>query len=337
MTSRIDLHMHSTASDGTDAPFRLDFLRDRGITFPEEETDALRRFLSAGKPHLGNLMAKYGYAASRAEAIRDVINLCPTGSSRIPAGTAVGAILASGGIPVWAHPLGGEGEKAVGLEQFGAMLGDGYRRSLQDCVKKLDGILSEECSGELHEILRLSGDAGLVGAGTLLRKGIYPGPRHKVNVFPLAASEGEVYPDYIGFTCGSKAHQRTLLESADAYCWKACKALLDNPVCSYRSGLRERNPDGITHWFDLDKRICRKTSTDGTVLEEVTVSHLDIRRFAESVSGFSNLPLDKYIAEGCGGSAGYKAELFGKTFEWDNADFVFEAIEDAFNDLIWSL
>ena len=302
-----------------------------------------------------------------------------------------------------------------------AMLGDGYRRSLQDCVKKLDGVLSEECSGELHEILRLSDDAGLVGAGTLLRKGIYPGPRHKVNVFPLAASEGEVYPDYIGFTCGSKAHQSTVLESAEAYCWKACKALgpdvektvliitdmwrdmtfraefeqdflryalqsnvlflfvmvtqygvqpipflpwdrnelrrlaeayrdsggfeadralqalLDNPVCSYRSGLRERNPDGITHWFDFDKRICRKTSPDGTVLEEVAVSHLDIRRFAESVSGFSDLPLDKYIAEGCDGSAGYKAELFGKTFEWDNADFVFEAIEDAFNDLIWSL
>lgn len=302
-----------------------------------------------------------------------------------------------------------------------AMLGDGYRRSLRDCVKKLDAVLSDECSGELHELLRLSGDTGLVGAGTLLRKGIYPGPRHKVNVFPLAAPEGEIYPDYIGFTCGSKAHQRTVLESAEAYCWKACKALgpdvgktvliitdmwrdmtfraefeqdflryalqgnvlflfvmvtqygaqpipflpwdrgelgrlaeayrdsggfeadralrvlLDNPVCSYRSGLRERNPDGITHRFDLDKRICRKTSPDGTVLEEVGVGHLDIRRFAEAVSGFADLPLAEYIAEGGDGSEGYKAELFGKTFEWNDADGLFEGLEAAFDDLIWSL
>ena len=114
---------------------RLNFLQDRGITFPEAETDALHRLPSAGKPHLGNLMVKYGYAASRVEAIRDGINLCPTGSSRISAETAVRAILASGGIPVWAHPLGGEGEKAVGPAQFTAMLDElsGY------------GILGLEC------------------------------------------------------------------------------------------------------------------------------------------------------------------------------------------------
>ena len=114
---------------------RLNFLRDRGITFPEAETDALHRLPSAGKPHLGNLMVKYGYAASRAEAIRDVINLCPTGSSRISAETAMRAILASGGIPVWAHPLGGEGEKMVGPEQFGMMLDElsGYGLEGLEC------------------------------------------------------------------------------------------------------------------------------------------------------------------------------------------------------------
>lgn len=245
MSSRIDLHMHSTASDGTDTPLRLaerakaagievfaltdhdtvagaellagslpegvafvpgiefscrmdtgkchvlgyrcdtshpafqaairegaalregklnlrlNFLRDRGITFPEEETDALHRLPSAGKPHLGNLMVKYGYAASRAEAIQDVLNLCPTCSSRIQAGTAVGAILASGGIPVWAHPLGGEGEKAIGPEQFGMMLDEltGY------------GILGLECfysKYPLADCERLAGiarDRGLLVSG----------------------------------------------------------------------------------------------------------------------------------------------------------------------------
>ena len=101
---------------------RLEFLRGRGVTFPSEELDGLRRLPSAGKPHLGNLMVRYGYAASLTEAIREVLDLCPSSSSRIPAETAVEAILASGGVPVWAHPLGGEGDKETGLEQFTAML-----------------------------------------------------------------------------------------------------------------------------------------------------------------------------------------------------------------------
>ncbi len=101
---------------------RLDFLRNRGITFPAEELDRLLQIPGVGKPHLGNLMVKYGYAASLTEAIRDIISPCPTPSSRIPAKTAVNAILASGGVPVWAHPLGGEGEKEANLEQFGKML-----------------------------------------------------------------------------------------------------------------------------------------------------------------------------------------------------------------------
>ena len=101
---------------------RLDFLRNRGITFPAEELDRLLQIPGVGKPHLGNLMVKFGYAASRTAATSDIINLCPTPSSRIPAKTAVNAILASGGMPVWAHPLGGEGEKEASLEQFGKML-----------------------------------------------------------------------------------------------------------------------------------------------------------------------------------------------------------------------
>lgn len=133
---------------------RLDFLRERGVRFPEEELEKLRRIPSAGKPHLGNLMVRYGYAASRDEAIREVLNLCPTGSSRIPAETAVGAILASGGVPVWAHPLGGEGERETGPEQFAAMLeelaGYGvmglecfYSRYPMEACERLAGIARE--------------------------------------------------------------------------------------------------------------------------------------------------------------------------------------------------
>lgn len=114
---------------------RLDFLRNRGINFPEEELDKLRQLPSVGKPHLGNLMVQYGYADNRTEAIQNTINLCRTGSSRIPAVTAVSAILASSGVPVWAHPLGGEGEKETGLDQFTAMLDElqGYGLRGMEC------------------------------------------------------------------------------------------------------------------------------------------------------------------------------------------------------------
>lgn len=102
---------------------RLAFLREeRGIQFPEAEIDQLYRMPSAGKPHLANLMVEYGYAVSKEAAIEDTINLCATGDSRIPAEAAVKAILKADGIPVWAHPLGGEGDRPVTQERFKEML-----------------------------------------------------------------------------------------------------------------------------------------------------------------------------------------------------------------------
>lgn len=113
-------------SQGTDLrktklEHRISFLVERGIRFPENELEKLHQLSSVGKPHLGNLMVKYGYAPDKKTAIDQTINLCPTESSRIEAEIAVKAILASGGIPVWAHPLGGEGEKKISSDKFRAM------------------------------------------------------------------------------------------------------------------------------------------------------------------------------------------------------------------------
>lgn len=101
---------------------RLDFLREKGMTFPEDELYRLRQIPGVGKPHLGNLMVKYGCAPDLRTAITEIINRCATESSRIPAETAVKAILASGGILVWAHPLGGEGEREIDPAQFAEMM-----------------------------------------------------------------------------------------------------------------------------------------------------------------------------------------------------------------------
>ena len=47
-----------------------------------------------------------------------------TGNSRINAELAVKAIISSGGVPIWAHPLGGEGEKELSQEKFFEVLSE---------------------------------------------------------------------------------------------------------------------------------------------------------------------------------------------------------------------
>lgn len=63
-----------------------------------------------------------GLANSIDTAIQKFINPCRVPRDRIAAETAVKAILAAGGLPVWAHPLGGEGEKRLTEDQFLAQL-----------------------------------------------------------------------------------------------------------------------------------------------------------------------------------------------------------------------
>ncbi len=63
-----------------------------------------------------------GLAENIDTAIQRYINPCPVLRDRIDGSTAVSAILHAGGIPVWAHPLGGEGEKRLAQEQFRAQL-----------------------------------------------------------------------------------------------------------------------------------------------------------------------------------------------------------------------
>ena len=102
---------------------RLRYLRDTlGIQLTEEETRWLRSLKSPGKPHFGRIVMAHGLADTIDTAIQKYINPCKVRRDRIGAETAVKAILSSGGIPVWAHPLGGEGEKRLTEESFSAQL-----------------------------------------------------------------------------------------------------------------------------------------------------------------------------------------------------------------------
>ena len=101
---------------------RLEQLKtDHGIVLTEAEREWLLGRNSPGKPHLGKIIRDRGLAPDLDSAIRGFIRDVP-GRDRIEAQMAIEAIAAAGGCPVWAHPLGGEGEKRLSSEKFETLL-----------------------------------------------------------------------------------------------------------------------------------------------------------------------------------------------------------------------
>ena len=93
---------------------RIEGLKEKfGITFPDEEIEALYSMNSPGKPHIMKMMIEHGYAKTIPEAAEEYINKIKVVSSYIPPETAIERILAAGGIPVLAHPTFGNGEAYI--------------------------------------------------------------------------------------------------------------------------------------------------------------------------------------------------------------------------------
>lgn len=100
---------------------RIAFLEERfGIRLTEQERCWITGQKSPGKPHLARILVDRGIAPDVHTAIQKYINLLKDKNDRIEASIAIRAIRSAGGIPVWAHPLGGEGEKRLSKEQFQA-------------------------------------------------------------------------------------------------------------------------------------------------------------------------------------------------------------------------
>ena len=102
---------------------RLDFLKSRhNVVFEKEEIEWLRSLNSVAKPHLATLLVKRGLAVDIADAIDLYLKGDGFPDDRIDAGEAVRAITLSGGIPVYAHPIGGEREKRIDKDELAARL-----------------------------------------------------------------------------------------------------------------------------------------------------------------------------------------------------------------------
>ena len=93
---------------------RLDYIREKfGFTFPQWEIDKLLSLDNPGKPHIGNLMVKYGYASDRRQAIREYIDGLKFNLQYVKPEEAIESILGAGGIPVLAHPSYGSGDQVI--------------------------------------------------------------------------------------------------------------------------------------------------------------------------------------------------------------------------------
>ena len=93
---------------------RLDFLKaEFGFSFPEEEIARLLQLDNPGKPHIGNLMVKYGFADTKEDAINHYLNRLHFADEYVRPEEAITGILAGGGIPVLAHPFFGSGDELI--------------------------------------------------------------------------------------------------------------------------------------------------------------------------------------------------------------------------------
>ena len=132
---------------------RLDFLKERfGFNFREEDIEALLSLDNPGKPHIGNLMVRYGYAPTKEIAIKEYIDQLRIRSDYVRPERAIQGILASGGIPVLAHPCYGSGDELI----LGEDLEQRVRRLMGFGLQGVEGYYSGFSEKLLYQVISLA-------------------------------------------------------------------------------------------------------------------------------------------------------------------------------------
>lgn len=98
---------------------RIKYLKDVwSIDLTSDELDWLYSRGSVVKTHIANILVKRGLAEDNISAMKKYLDGCKSGDTRFSVTEAIDAIISAGGIPVWAHPLGGEGEEHISPVEF---------------------------------------------------------------------------------------------------------------------------------------------------------------------------------------------------------------------------
>lgn len=139
---------------------RIEHLREvDGIELTADEIAELEAIPSAGKPHIANILMRRGIPGTRTEVINRYLEFGV--ESRIPAELAIRAIKASGGVAIWAHPLGGENEEHMDREEFEAKL-----KVLQVIgIEGLECFYSRYDDREITMLLDIAESRGLLMSG----------------------------------------------------------------------------------------------------------------------------------------------------------------------------
>lgn len=98
---------------------RLKYLASQfNIVFEPSELEWLHSLNSTAKPHLASLIVKRGLADTISDAIDKYLKGSKFPDDRIDAKEAISAIISAGGIPVYAHPIGGERERRLTFDEL---------------------------------------------------------------------------------------------------------------------------------------------------------------------------------------------------------------------------
>ena len=132
---------------------RLDFLRSEfGIVFPAEEIERLLALDNPGKPHIGNLMVKFGFAQTKEQAIREYIDRLRYRGEYVRPEEAIAGILGGGGIPILAHPVFGSGNQLL----LGGELEERVRRLMDFGLRGVEGYYSGFTAKHRQEVLGMA-------------------------------------------------------------------------------------------------------------------------------------------------------------------------------------
>ena len=160
-----------------------------GIVFTENELAWLRSLPKIGKPHIAKILIERGLATDTSDVIRRYLNGCKDGDVRLPAHEVVPAISEAGGIPVWAHPLGGEGEKHLTEAEFYALL----PRLMAHGIKGMECYYSRYTKTEIDFLLQEARKNDLCVSGG----SDYHGKNKTVRLGELCAEELTVTADML--------------------------------------------------------------------------------------------------------------------------------------------
>ena len=98
---------------------RIKYLKEVwNIELTQEELNWLYSRKSVVKTHIANILVNRGLSDNNVDAMKKYLDGCKTGNTKFDGVEAINVIKTSGGIPVWAHPLGGEGEEHLSQEKL---------------------------------------------------------------------------------------------------------------------------------------------------------------------------------------------------------------------------